>query len=250
MSWLQSLLGKNKDKSFELLKDYSSVHTDFHSHLIPGVDDGSQNEEDSLALLKGLSELGFKKIITTPHVMSDFYRNSHETILNGLDTLKKIVSDNNLELELGAAAEYYLDNELLSRIPKERLLTLGDSYLLFEVSYINAPDNINRAIFDMKINGYKPLLAHPERYPFWSTRFDIFEELKAHDVYFQLNTISLSGYYGIGPKKTAEKLIDAGMIDFIGSDMHHERHLGALRNTLNEKYLSRLVAKGIRNSEL
>jgi tyrosine-protein phosphatase YwqE len=250
MSWFSALFNKDAGSNIALLSDYASVHTDFHSHLIPSIDDGSQSTEDSVKLLQGLAGLGFKKVITTPHVMSDYYRNSDQTILEGLELLQNLVRENNIPLQLGAAAEYYLDDELLQRISKQPLLTLGDSFLLFEVSYINAPDNINRAVFEMKVNGYKPLLAHPERYPFWSNRFDVFEGLKEQGVYFQLNTISLSGYYGIGPKRTAEKLIDAGMIDFIGSDMHHERHLEALGNTLKEKYLARLVAKGIRNAAL
>ena len=249
MSWLKSIFEK-KEPDIELLKDFSSVHTDFHSHLIPGVDDGAESEADSLKLLQGLASLGFKKVITTPHVMSDHFRNTPEIISAGVDTLRKIISENNIGLEVSAAAEYYLDDGFPPRLKNEKLLTLGDNYLLFEVSYINAPDNIRQVIFDMKINGYRPLLVHPERYPFWAAKFEMFEELKAMDVYFQINTISLTGYYGIGPKKTAQKMIDAGMVNFIGSDMHHVRHLDALKNSLKEKYLAKLVNQGILNAQL
>jgi tyrosine-protein phosphatase YwqE len=251
MSLLKSIFGSGKkEPQPELLKDYSSLHTDFHSHLIPGVDDGSQSDEDSLSLMRGLSSLGFKKVITTPHVMSDYFRNGADTILPGRDHLRSLCATHAIPLQVDAAAEYYLDEGFLVKLNNEPLLTLGDKYLLFEISYINPPENILRAVFDMKVKGYKPLLAHPERYPFWYGKFNVYEELKEHDVYFQINTISLAGYYGPGAKKTAEKMIDAGMVNFVGSDMHHTRHLEALRKTLSEKYLSKLVAKGILNNTL
>lgn len=251
MSLLKSLFGrKNNEASVELLKDYASLRTDFHSHLISGLDDGAQSEEDSLTLLQGLASLGFEKVITTPHVMSDYYRNSPEVILAGRDRLRALCAEHNIPLQIEAAAEYYLDEGFTTKVGKEPLLTLGDGYLLFEISYINPPENIMRTIFDLKVNGYKPLLAHPERYPFWYHKFEVYEELKEHDVFFQINTISLAGYYGPGAKKIAERMIDAGMVNFIGSDMHHTRHLEALRKTLGEKYLAKLVNKGILNNTL
>jgi protein-tyrosine phosphatase len=249
MSLFQSLFsGKKND--IGLLKDYAQLHTDFHSHLIPAVDDGAQTEEDSFMLLKGFSGLGFRKVITTPHVMSDYYRNTPETILAGRERLQQICKENNLDLEIGAAAEYYMDEGFVGKLGKEKLLTLGDNYLLFEISYINPPENIMKVVFDMKVAGYKPLLAHPERYPFWYNKFEVYEELKEHGVFFQINTISLGGYYGPGAKKIAEKMIDAGMINFVGSDMHHTRHLEALRQTLKERYLAKLVSQGVLNATL
>lgn len=251
MSLLQSLFGRKKNEpDAELLKDYSLLHTDFHSHLIPGLDDGAESEEESVKMLQGLSSLGFRKVITTPHVMSDYYKNSPEAIHAGRDRLRTLCAENKIDLQIEAAAEYYLDEGFTARLGKEKFMTLGDQYLLFEISYINPPDHIMRAVFDMKVNGYKPLLAHPERYPFWYNRFEVFEELKEHDVFFQINTISLSGYYGPVAKKIAERMIDAGMVNFAGSDMHHTRHLEALRKTLKEKYLAKLVAKGILNATL
>ena len=251
MSFLKSLFGRaTNEPPVELLKDYSLLQTDFHSHLIPGLDDGAESEEESLKMLKGLESLGFRKVITTPHVMSDYYRNSPEAIFAGRDRLRTLCSENNILLQVEAAAEYYLDEGFTARLGKEKLMTLGDNYVLFEVSYINPPDHLMRTVFDLKVNGYKPLLAHPERYPFWYNKFEVYEELKEHEVFFQINTISLTGYYGPGAKKIAEKMIDAGMVNFAGSDMHHTRHLEALRKTLGEKYLARLVAKGILNATL
>jgi len=250
MSWLQSLFGRRNGNFPDLPADFSAVRTDLHSHLIPGIDDGCQTRDDSLQLMEGLAGLGFRKLIVTPHVMSDHFRNTPEVIQDGLSTLQQVATSHGLPLELTCAAEYYLDNEFRALLERKELLTLGDGFVLFEVSYINAPDNIRQTVFDLKVNGYKPLLAHPERYPFWAANFPFYETLKELGVFFQINTISLSGYYGPGPKKTAERLIDAGMVDFIGSDMHHERHLQALRMTLKEKYLARLLSAGVMNTGL
>ena len=250
MSWLHSFFRKRNSHLPELPADYSAVGTDFHSHLIPGIDDGCQTPDDSLLLMEGLAGLGFRKLIVTPHVMSDHFRNTPAIIRSGLSTLRQLAAGRGLPLELGCAAEYYLDNGFRALLERKELLTLGDGFVLFEVSYINAPDNIRQIVFDLKVNGYKPLLAHPERYPFWAANFAFYETLKELGVFFQINTVSLSGYYGPGPKKTAERLIDAGMVDFIGSDMHHERHLQALRTTLKEKYLARLLSAGVMNTRL
>src|SRR5688572_28385878 len=251
MSLLRTLFGRRKEDShIPALQDFSALRTDFHSHLIPGIDDGAATEEDSLLMLNGLADLGFQKVITTPHVMSDYYRNSKETILAGRDRLRQLASQHGLRLEIDAAAEYYLDDRFIDRIGKEKLLTLGYGYVLFEISYINPPENLQRVVFDLKVQAYKPLLAHPERYPFWYNKFEMYEELKANDVFFQINTISLAGYYGVGAKKLAERMIDAHMVNFVGSDMHHVRHLEALRKSLNEKYLAKLVSKGLLNNTL
>jgi len=125
-----------------------------------------------------------------------------------------------------------------------------EKYLLVEVSYINYPENFNSVMFDILVKGYTPVLAHPERYPFWSGRFDDYSKLKAMGVLFQLNTNSLSGYYGPDVRKTAEKLVALNMIDFIGSDTHHDRHIDALKKSLKNKYLYSLVKGNLRNKNL
>jgi protein-tyrosine phosphatase len=250
MSWLQSLFGRRNSNFPDLPADFSSVGTDLHSHLIPGIDDGCQSADDSLQLMEGLAGLGFRKLIVTPHVMSDHFRNTPDIIRDGLATLHQLAADNGLPLELACAAEYYLDNGFAALLDRKELLTMGDGFVLFEVSYINAPDNIRQIVFDLKVNGYKPLLAHPERYPFWAADFGFYETLKELGVFFQIINVWIYGYYGPGPKKTAQRLIDAGMVNFIGSDMHHERHLHALQLSLKEKYLARLLSAGVMNSQL
>lgn len=231
--------------------DFTALNTDVHSHLIPGIDDGVSTVEESVEILRGLVELGFKKAITTPHIMSDCYRNTPETILGGLDKVRTALEKAGVEISVEAAAEYYLDHGFMEMIQSRKpLLTFGEKYLLFEVSYINPPDSINETVFELRMQGYTPVLAHPERYPYWYGNFDVLENLREQGVLLQLNSNSLCGYYGPPAKKCAEKLIDLGMIDFMGSDMHGVRHLEALKRTVQEKYFWKLAERGLLNSSL
>ncbi len=234
---------KSKNKS--IITDLSAIGVDMHSHLIPGIDDGAETIEDSLALIDRFIELGFRKIITTPHIMSDYFKNTPEIIQAGLADLKKAIADKGIDFEVEAAAEYYLDENLTGLIENKKILFFGkEKYLLFELSYINAPSNLKEAVFKMITSGYTPVIAHPERYPYYYNDFEKYEELKDSGCILQLNTISLAGYYGKGAKKTAEKLLDANLIEMLGSDMHHQRHAAALRQALSEKSLLKIIASG------
>lgn len=250
MSFLSNIFRKKDDITYDPIADYSAVAVDMHSHLIPGIDDGSKSMEESLTLIKKFIGLGYKKLITTPHIMSDAFRNTPDIILSGLDKLRAAVKAEGLPVELDAAAEYYFDEDFSKVIREKKLLTINGKYVLFEVSYINSPDNINQVIFDIHVAGYTPILAHPERYPFWYHRFEEYHKLKESGVLFQLNTNSLSGYYGPEAKKLGERLINERMIDFIGSDMHGDRHMAALERSLNEKHLWKLHAQGLKNASL
>jgi tyrosine-protein phosphatase YwqE len=231
------------DKPSKLV-DYSRLVVDMHSHLLPGIDDGAATIEDSIALASSLQQLGYKKLITTPHIMSDAYRNTPAIIRDKLNIVREALIKNNIDIEIDAAAEYYLDHEFIESIGKEPLLTIGNNMVLFEVSYINAPENIKEAIFRLQTEGYKPILAHPERYPFWYNSFDTYSELKDKGVLFQLNINSLSGYYSNAAKRVAEKMIDMGMIELLGTDIHHSRHLGGLQKSGNEKSFEKLLQSG------
>ena len=240
---------KNRE-TYPPIDSYSSFGTDIHSHLIPGIDDGVQTMEESLEMIQAISALGFKKIITTPHIMSGGFRNTPDIILEGLKKVQEVVTAQKIPVSIEAAAEYYFDEEFLQKLEKEKLLVINGKYLLYEISYVNYPENLPAAIFEMIVKGYTPLLAHPERYPFWFNKFEEYHKLKEAGTLFQLNTNSLSGYYGGQVKKTAERLIDENLIDFIGSDLHGDRHLQALSKTVKEKYLWKLAAIGTKNSSL
>jgi tyrosine-protein phosphatase YwqE len=225
--------------------DISVLKVDMHSHFIPGIDDGSSSIEESLAMLREMSALGYRKVVTTPHVMSDGYKNTPEIILGGLEKLRKAVQEAQIPIEVEAAAEYYFDYDFEKSLPQKNKLSFGKkNYLLWEMSFMNKPENIFEVIFEMQTNGYKPVLAHVERYPFWHNDFAMYENLSSRGTLLQLNINSISGQYGASTKKAAEYLIDNDMISFLGTDCHHLGHLETLRKTLTEKYMHKVLASG------
>ena len=250
MGLFDFLKRKEKFGDYPPLQSYSDFGTDIHSHLIPGIDDGVKTIEESLEMIRGLSALGFRKLITTPHVMSDGYRNTAENILAGLKKVQDAVAAENIPVTIDAAAEYYFDEGFFRKLESEPILAINGKYLLFEISYINSPERILEVVFAIIVKGYTPLLAHPERYPFWFSKFEEYHRIKEAGALFQLNTNSLSGYYGGAVRKTAQRLVEENLIDFIGSDLHGSRHLQALHNTLNEKHLWKLAASGMKNASL
>lgn len=236
MSFFNFLKKKNK----ESLPDYSFLGTDIHSHLIPGIDDGARTVVDSLNLINGLRSLGYKKIITTPHIMSDHYKNTPDIINNGLDLLKSEMQKVGMNIEISAAAEYYVDYDFLKKIPLKNFLTINQKYVLVEFSYFTPNHNINELFFELQTNGYKVILAHPERYTYWHNNIEIYKGFKDRDVLFQLNINSLTGEYSIPVKKFAEKLIDNNMIELAGTDLHNEIQLNLLNSALSSPALIKL----------
>lgn len=230
-------------KKKEVLKkvdfNYSSVVVDMHSHVLPGIDDGAQTPEESIVLIKKMMELGITKIIATPHVMIDYYRNDHESINNALTILKAELANQNIKIDISAAAEHYFDESFEKRIDEGKLLTMPGNYVLFEISFISPPQNLLMIIQRMITLGYKPILAHPERYNYMD--IDQLRRIRMMGCNLQLNTISLTGYYGKTTRKMAEDLVDADMVDFISSDMHHPRHAQALEDALQFPHLHKIM---------
>ena len=223
---------------------FATVKTDMHSHLIPGIDDGAQTMEDSLQLVRKMYQLGYTKLVTTPHIQSEFYKNTPEIILSGLQQLREAIAGASIPVQVEAAAEYLLDDSFEEKMTDGKLLSFSDKYILVELSYFNPHPNLKSFIFNLQVDGYKVILAHPERYTYWFNDFGKYEDLKDRGVFFQLNAVSLDGYYPEPVKKFAEKLIDKGMIDFIGSDAHNMRYLEALEKSLKERSLAKLIASG------
>lgn len=217
--------------------------TDLHSHLIPGIDDGAKTMEASLQLIRELKRLGYTRLITTPHIMSHRYKNSADTILRGLDNLRENMRQADLNLSIDAAAEYYLDEHFYALIQRKELLTFGRNEVLFEMSYVFAPPDLESVIFEMQSSGYVPVLAHPERYMFMHSDFEQYARLKSLGVKFQVNCNSLGGYYSKPVQKAAKKIMGEGWIDYLGSDTHHRRHLEALEKTINSGILAKAMAQ-------
>jgi len=197
------------------------LKVDLHSHFIPGIDDGSQSMEESLSLLKGMESLGYEKVITTPHIMIDVYRNTPQVIKEGLVSLRKAAKAEGIKLKIEAAAEYYLDEGFYDHLHSDEVMSIKGKYLLFETSYVSKPLQIEEMIFEISAAGYTPLMAHPERYRYVSDPLKEYGRWKELGVLFQLDLNSLGGHYGKDAKKKAEILSNNGMIDFLGSDVHH-----------------------------
>jgi protein-tyrosine phosphatase len=214
----------------KVLSDLSWLHTDMHSHLVPGIDDGSPDLSTSISLIKGLHSLGYKKIITTPHILWEIYPNTHDRIVDGITEVRKAIQLEGIEVELHAAAEYFIDEhfeqELKNKVP---LLTLSANMVLVEFSMLNAPMDLQEVLFEMQIQNYQPVIAHPERYTYLARKKEFFDELKNAGCYFQLNLLALTGYYGSPVQELADYLLKKNYYDLAGTDLHHARHLAALQ---------------------
>jgi len=208
--------------------------------------------QESLELIEGYIEQGFKKLIITPHVMVDAYPNSKDIILKNFELLQNMVLLKKLDIELEVSAEYYLDEGFLPLLKSGKVLPIRGEYILFETSYMNRPINMFDLIYEIKAHGYKPILAHPERYRYIKKFQTDYFELKELDVLFQIDTNSLGGFYGSSAQTKALFLLDNGLIDFLGSDVHRKRHLDKMSRVLKDsKTLDKLFLKNkILNSTL
>ena len=244
MSWFSGFKKKELDSI-----DFTVLKTDIHSHLIPGIDDGAQDLDESLDLVCALQELGFSKIITTPHTMSDFYKNTPEIIVKGRKDVQNALDQLNIDLEFGAASEYYVDFDFQKKIENKEFLTFGLKYILIEFSFIDAPINIDEIIFNLQLSGYNVVLAHPERYLYYGLQD--YERLTSKGVLLQLNLLSITGYYSREVKKQAEKLINADLVSFVGTDCHNMRHIENLKKCFTNPLWHKLsVSKKLLNKTL
>lgn len=224
--------------------DFSVLGVDMHSHLIPGIDDGAKSIEDSIAFIHQLVNLGYQHIITTPHIMGEHYPNTREVILAGLEDVRAAVKKANIPVTIHAAAEYYMDeffNDLLKK--DEALLTLPNNHVLVELSTFSPPRNLFDFLFRLNVKGYSPILAHPERYVYYMDEFEIFEKIKSKGCLLQVNLLSLTGQYGPVQKKLADKLFKAGLVDFLGTDLHHQRHCERLQKALDKRVFQSYLEK-------
>lgn len=216
-------------------------YVDIHSHLLPGIDDGAKNLEDTIALLTKMDSFGIQNFITTPHVLGDIWKNSSDMILDKLDMVLEELEKRDLSyIKIDAAAEYMLDEQFMKLLHARDLLTLKVDSLLVEMSFMSAPFNLFDMLFDIQLAGYKPILAHPERYGFYHDNFEMYHKLKSAGCRFQLNLLSLTGHYGKSVQKVAEKLLHEGMIDLTGTDTHNLNHLNTLQKIGTKKNMKAL----------
>lgn len=247
MSFFSKLFRKNNhEPELEALSVADVIMADMHSHLLPGIDDGAKNIDESIEMIEALKAIGYKQLLCTPHVMHDFYNNSTETITTELKNLQEALQQKNILINIGAAAEYYFDEELTKRLIKKDLLSFGKNskYLLFEFSYFNEHQGVFDGVTNIIKEGYTPVLAHPERYPYYSDELNKYYELKGLGLHFQINLMSLTGHYGESAKRAAEFLIEKGLVEFVGTDIHRIGHMDQIKKVLKNKHLHKLVASG------
>lgn len=213
----------------ELVNLIPNDFVDIHSHILPGIDDGAKNINDSDYLLNSMKNMGFKKVITTPHTMKNVWNNTSETIQNSRKIIETELAELHQTLNLQAASEYFIDEHFVELFKTQPLLTLKDNYVLVEMSYLNPPIPLHEYLFELQLAGYQPILAHPERYVYYHHNFNDYEKLKKMGCYFQVNLLSTVGYYGKDVAIAADKLLQADMINFAGSDIHHKQHIDSFK---------------------
>ncbi|MEO5979981.1 MAG: CpsB/CapC family capsule biosynthesis tyrosine phosphatase [Chryseolinea sp.] len=232
-------------------KNVNALQVDIHSHLLPGLDDGVQSYEESEDVILHFQNLGYRKLITSPHVMSDTYKNTSEKILARLKKLRAFLVEREIDMQIDAAAEYYLDEYVVKLVDEnQKLLTFGKNYLLFETNFLNEPFNLKEFIFLATTKGYQPVLAHPERYIYLQNNLEKAEDLIDRGVLFQINISSITGFYSKIVQTTANKLIDRGWVHLLGSDCHHLQHVRLVEEAQQLKYFQKAIALPLLNNTL
>ena len=225
------------------LVDTLKGFVDIHNHILPGIDDGAKTVKDSIAMIRGFESFGISHFIATPHIMTDYYPNTRESINDALDLLKiellKAGIDN---VSIQVAAEHMIDDKFENILEEGAVLPLRKDYILVEMSYLQASINLITALEETKRKGYFPILAHPERYLYYKNNPGMFSYLKNRGTMLQLNMLSLGKYYGHETHKIALHVLGENLVDFIASDVHHMKHLKELsRIQITEKTLNRLL---------
>ena len=244
-SWLN---GKANDEEKE---SQDPLLADMHSHLLPGIDDGSSSMEESITMLRKFEAMGFKKVITTPHILRGFYDNNPTIIREKRAEVQQAMEAQGINLQFEAAAEYYFDEHLVKDIVDgNELLTFGGNYILFETAFTTEPMNLKEMISEMRSKGLQPVFAHPERYDYMNTNWSKIEDYARTGVYFQVNALSLEGYYNAPAQKMAERLIEAQMIQFIGSDCHKPKHADLYKKVMANKFYKKALEIPLINRHL
>jgi len=222
----------NRRKSGDATTDMSELRSDMHSHLIPGIDDGAPDMDTSVEMIKNMMSLGYQKLITTPHIQWDMYQNTHDIIKSGYEAVKKRLGEEAISLEFSVAAEYFMDDHFEELIRTDQpLLTLKDNMVLVEFSFIRQPIDLKEMLFRLQIKGYQPVIAHPERYLYFGAHREWYDEMKDLNCLFQLNLLSLCGFYGKKQEELAEYLIRKKYVSFLGTDLHNSRHIHIIRSS-------------------
>ncbi len=231
----------------EYLVDFLEGTTDFHNHVLPGIDDGAKDLDESVQLLKAFKSIGIDRIVATPHVMGEYYPNTPDTINSALEKLGSTITS----IELTAAAEYMMDQYFSDIIDNEDILTIKNNKVLVEMSYFQPPINLSEILFKLQNHSFAPILAHPERYGYMhSSDLNKYKDLKTRGCEFQLNMLSLTDHYGKGIQRMAFKLIENNFIDYISSDAHKMEHLEKIKKIKIPGKYEEIIKSIIQNNKI
>jgi protein-tyrosine phosphatase len=238
-------------KSF--LKEPTTIKNlvvDFHAHVLPNLDNGPSTTEEAIALLRTMSAQGVRKVIATPHIMGDFYKNTIETITSAKRLLERELRKRNETIQIDIAAEYYLDVALMATLESENeLISVANQYFLFETTVIGMPSFLFDAVAIIKTRGLTPVLAHPERYQYLQQNYDLVLKLKEEGVLFQINLPSFNATHA-ATQKLVTRIVENGLASFVGSNVHRMRDWGAVTNALGTETYQIALQKGLLNESL
>ena len=207
------------------------------THVLPGIDDGAKNLEQSLILIKEMKKLGFSEIIATPHTYPGLYDNQTSDIH---DSFKKIKDQKIKDIKIKYASEYFLGKYLIELAEKKSLLSIGKKYVLVEMSMNQETLNLHDILYNLLTNGYIPILAHPERYMFYHGNINSLLKLKKIGCEFQLNLLSAIGYYGSNVSNSVDIMLKNNLFDFVGSDVHNINHIISFNKKINLSQVKKL----------
>ncbi|WP_064197454.1 MULTISPECIES: tyrosine-protein phosphatase [Emticicia] len=221
------------------------LKVDVNAHLIHGGANSSTDLETSVKYIEKLKSLGYQKIITTPHSVSESYTNSSGTIKERLLELQKELQARNISISIEAAAEYYWDSEFEKLLNSNDILSFGDKrYVLISMAHaVPAPSNFEEIIFNLQMKGYQPILSQPERYQYLHNSPRFYRRLNHLGCLMQVNILSLLGYYGLTTKKVALTLIDENFVDFLGTNLYDDKHFQLLDNSAKNRELYDLIKR-------
>ena len=228
--WLKSLFRINKRK----VKNYSFLKTDIHNHILYGLDDGARSIEESLHLINGMANLGFTKLIPSPHIMNHLYPNNKETIDKPFIHVRKMIEEQKGGLKIpNYGAEYLIDEEFPNLRKNGLLIPFYKNFVLIEMSYLSKSILFEEEVYQLQMAGFQPVLAHPERYLYLHGIPNIYEKIVGSGCQLQLNLLSLTKRYSNGVTKVAKKILKDQLYHWAGSDVHKFEHIQGLNSLLH-----------------
>ncbi len=218
-------------------------NTDIHSHILPGVDHGSRDIATSIELLKDQIGIGISNFIFTSHVTETTFENTPESLKASYDILTKAIKDEGLDIKTAFSAEYRLDEYSLGQFAENKIVPMPNDFILIENSFQQELLGLDDILFDIQIKGFRPILAHPERYKYYGYRHQRYKQLHDAGILFQTNILSFAGYFGSQAYENAKWLLEQDYIDFLGSDIHNKDYSNSIIDFLSTKEYRKIEAK-------